>query len=162
MEPCLGGTLMYLFAHSFPFSLLPFPLLPLPSSSSPPLPSSSLMIVDLFYIDLDRYDVVEKTRKGLSERRSKKIFRQIVEAVNYLHINNIHILPPSSPLPSLLLFSTFLPLPLSFSLSLSSSTARIYMPQRLERGEYPLHSSLSFYFPKTENPKIEKAKNRFN
>jgi len=35
------------------------------------------------------YDVVERTRKGLSERRSKKIFRQIAEAVNYLHSNNI-------------------------------------------------------------------------
>eukprot|EP00026_Physarum_polycephalum_P015051 Phypoly_transcript_15641.p1 GENE.Phypoly_transcript_15641~~Phypoly_transcript_15641.p1 ORF type:complete len:288 (+),score=45.59 Phypoly_transcript_15641:120-866(+) len=35
------------------------------------------------------YDVVENTRKGLSERRSKKIFRQIAEAVNYLHGNNI-------------------------------------------------------------------------
>jgi len=35
------------------------------------------------------YDVVEKTRSGLSERRAKFIFRQIAEAVNYLHKNNI-------------------------------------------------------------------------
>lgn len=35
------------------------------------------------------YDVVEKSKGGLSEKRSKYIFKQIAEAVNYLHKNNI-------------------------------------------------------------------------
>lgn len=35
------------------------------------------------------YDVVEKTKSGLSEKRAKLIFKQIAEAVSYLHKNNI-------------------------------------------------------------------------
>lgn len=35
------------------------------------------------------YDVVEKTKSGLSEKRAKLIFKQLAEAVSYLHKNNI-------------------------------------------------------------------------